>query len=211
VSKPPSSRNSVDLKRNPDEEMSIAQNKKDNAGPLTSEPVAKRQRTSPTSSDKKPETGCDDGPKLGENSSEVRKGPTASSRPLAPVLKNSTLYIGNLHPKVAKIHLEKLMEKFGTIERLHTKVTSTSSFAFCEMKTIEEAQKAMASLDGITLLGKRLVVKPSHDSNQGPVSSQQSGDTKSKPNARTLQNQRQQLDAKIAQLKRKIGDTQAHS
>lgn len=191
--------------------MSIAQNKKDSAGPLTSEPVAKRQRTSPTSTDEKPETGCQDGPKLGENSSGERNGPTSSSRPMAPALKTSTLYIGNLHPKVAKIHLEKLMEKFGTIERLHTKVTSTSSFAFCEMKTIEEAQKAMESLDGITLLGKRLVVKPAHDSNQGPASSQQSGDPKSKPTARTLQKQRQQVEAKIAQLKRKIGDTESHA
>lgn len=132
-------------------------------------------------------------------------------------LKTSTLYISGLHPRVTRLHLEKMMQKYGTIKRLHTKETPTTYYAFCEFVSIESAQRAMENLDGASLLQKRLIVRPAQDHSnrehssisQHSQQSHQKADALASPH-RNIDNQRQQLEDKIALLKRKIREKDTH-
>ena len=99
----------------------------------------------------------------------------------------STIFVGGLHPRIGDIHLQKLFAPYGTIVRVHlvrhkpgatpTQGNPTAKskaplkhafgsqqskgYAFVEYDTIESAQLAMERLDGKSLLGKNLVVRPS--------------------------------------------------
>jgi RNA recognition motif-containing protein len=93
-----------------------------------------------------------------------------------PSPSTCTIYIGGLHPRVAQVHLEKLLQPYGTIRRLqlcvpkHQTASSSSNhhYAFCEYASIEQAQVAMNTLHGRTLLGKTLTVQPAKErSSQG--------------------------------------------
>jgi RNA recognition motif-containing protein len=136
-----------------------------------------------------------------ENSGQKLK----AARPQHESLKTSTLFIGGLHPRVAKIHLEKLFSKYGTIQRLDLKITSSSNYCFCQMQSIAQAQRAMEELDGRMLLNKRLVVKSSHGQSRHTNQSMQTPDQRSTSNSDgSLQNQQRQIEDKIKKLKRKI-------
>ena len=172
-------------------------------------PERKRLRASRPEANDEPNSGS---PTNRKPESEGRSLPSRQ-----PKLKTSTLYISGLHPRVTRLHLEKMMQKYGTIKRLHTKETPTTYYAFCEFVSIDSAQRAMESLDGASLLQKRLIVKPAIDhSNREhsstPQHSQQShkkADALASPH-RNIDNQRQQLEDKIALLKRKIRGKDTH-
>jgi RNA recognition motif-containing protein len=128
-----------------------------------------------------------------------------AARPQHESLKTSTLFVGGLHPRIAKIHLEKLFSKYGTVERLDLKTTSTSHYCFCQMQSIAQAQKAMEELDGRMLLNKRLAVKPSHGQSKHTNQSMQTPDQRLTNNSDgNLHNQQRQIEEKIKKLKRKI-------
>ena len=76
--------------------------------------------------------------------------PSAAAAQAVPTLSHPTLFVGNLHPKIARIHLEKLLDKFGTIERIH--IVTAKGFAFCEFSRSSQAQAAMRQLHGRILL-----------------------------------------------------------
>ena len=100
-----------------------------------------------------------------------------------------TLYVSNLHNRVAEPHLEKLFQRFGEINRVNMirKISAgghhpsrhdsssnrphpshrqqrrgTFSYAFVEFKSIHSANEAMNALNGVKLLGKDLIVKPAN-------------------------------------------------
>lgn len=96
------------------------------------------------------------------------------------------LFVGNLHPRISDLHLEKLFKPYGSLTRIHVVTgsppTETSNpgaaqkqppkqfalsqkprgYAFVEYKTVASAKLAISRLNGRQLLGKPLAVRPSH-------------------------------------------------
>lgn len=91
------------------------------------------------------------------------------------------IFIGNLHPRVAKAHLEKLLLPYWSKTKSTTASSSSSSsnnttkmmdirlcfhpngqprgYAFCEFQTAHDAQAAIHALHGRKLLSRTLVVQ----------------------------------------------------
>jgi RNA recognition motif-containing protein len=114
---------------------------------------------------------------------------------------SNTVFIGNLHPRVAEVHLEKLMQRFGAIRNIKVCFLTGKprGFAFCEYEDKSSAKQA-ESLDGRTLFGNKLTVRPAHGGSKQanllrPPQSNARVDTKK---------QQQALDLKIQTLKRKL-------
>jgi RNA recognition motif-containing protein len=195
----------------------MSQKSSENPDGRSSPPAAKRQRVSPAASasaisssngEEPPETDIDD-----SQQQQEQEQPKAAHKPQhSEKLKTSTLYIGGLHPRVAKIHLEKLMQKFGTMHRLDVKITPTNQFAFCEYQSIAQAQAAMVALDGRMLLGKRLMVKPANAQSTNPTmqhaaTSSTAGTTSSAPV--NINREKQRVEDKIQQVRQKIEEAKA--
>jgi RNA recognition motif-containing protein len=119
-----------------------------------------------------------------QEKSEVKNDHIESGSSLT--CNTTTLFVGSLHPRIGDLHLQKLFSPYGSINRIHivthkpgvppsqgnpmskTKASTKHSFgsqhskgyAFVEYSTIESARMAMSRLDGRSLLGKNLVVRP---------------------------------------------------
>jgi len=72
------------------------------------------------------------------------------------------LYVGGLSYSVDDKQLADLLAEFGTVQSakvIQDRMTNTSrGFGFVEMSTPEEAQKAIAALNGKTFAGRTLTV-----------------------------------------------------
>jgi len=72
------------------------------------------------------------------------------------------LYVGGLSYSVDDKQLSDLVSEFGTVQSakvIQDRMTNTSrGFGFVEMSTNEEAQKAIASLNGKSFAGRTLTV-----------------------------------------------------
>jgi len=72
------------------------------------------------------------------------------------------LYVGNLTYAVTDADLEKLFAPFGTVESAQViadrDTGQSKGFAFVEMKTDQEAQAAIAALNGKEMNGRALTV-----------------------------------------------------
>src|SRR5206468_9247176 len=81
------------------------------------------------------------------------------------------LYVGNLGYGVADGDLEKLFEPFGTVESAQVIVDRdtgrSKGFGFVEMKTEQEAQAAIAGLDGKDSGGRSLTVNEAKPRTEG--------------------------------------------
>lgn len=86
------------------------------------------------------------------------------------------LYVGNLSYSVTDEDLRKLFEKYGTIQTINIitdRFTARAKgFAFVEMSSGEEAQKAL-ELDGSEFLGRNIMVSEARP--QEPRSSERRG------------------------------------
>lgn len=87
------------------------------------------------------------------------------------------LYVGNLSYNTTKAQLEEIFGKLGTVTsaNLITDKFSGQSkgFAFVEMATEEEAQKAIKELHDMEVDGRKMVVneaRPQEDRNSGGFS-----------------------------------------
>jgi RNA recognition motif-containing protein len=120
------------------------------------------------------------------------------------ILKTSTVFVAGLAPRVGRIHLEKLFQKYGSIERLEVKITATSKCCFCEFQSVEEAQKAMDNLDGRMLLNRRLIVKPAQERGEKSRHPTLLKDKGVATSSKDLRKQQQDLEKKIQKLKQKI-------
>lgn len=84
------------------------------------------------------------------------------------------LFIGNLHPRVSKAHLEKLLQPYWSTSSSSSKIMDIRlcfhpngqprGFAFCEFPTPHDAQAAIQALHGRTLLSRRLIVQEASNS-----------------------------------------------
>eukprot|EP00243_Klebsormidium_subtile_P010869 TRINITY_DN5946_c0_g1_i1.p1 TRINITY_DN5946_c0_g1~~TRINITY_DN5946_c0_g1_i1.p1 ORF type:complete len:131 (+),score=29.42 TRINITY_DN5946_c0_g1_i1:478-870(+) len=91
------------------------------------------------------------------------------------------LYVGNLSPKVTEYQLVKLFCQHGTIvqeefmwHRNGPKKGQPRGYAFVEFSSQSEAEKAVAQLDGRSLLGRPLVVRFA-EGGRGPKAAKKSG------------------------------------
>ena len=85
------------------------------------------------------------------------------------------LYVGNLAPEATSEDLTALFAAFGAVSSaslIKDKMTGASrGFAFVEMPSQDEAQKAMAALNGKDLKGKPLTVNEARpkSNDRGPA------------------------------------------
>ena len=107
----------------------------------------------------------------------------------------TTLYIGGLHPRVQQPHLEKMLQKYGTIERLD--FLHARGICFCQYSHSSQAQAAISSLHGITLLGRTLKVQFAKQSRKNKDFCMLT-----RPNA--SHKETASLDSRIQALKRKL-------
>ena len=104
------------------------------------------------------------------------------------VCDTPSLFVGNLHPRLSDLHLEKLFRPYGELLRIHIVTGSPPAetsrsrsgatpkqppkhfaqsqkprgYAFVEYKSVASAKLAISRLNGRQLLGKPLAVRPSH-------------------------------------------------
>jgi RNA recognition motif-containing protein len=103
------------------------------------------------------------------------------------ILQGKTIFVTGLAPRITKVHIEKLMSKFGTAVRIDFKDGTSydggggsfsgsgynrkggggggggKRYCFVEFSIREDAQRAMDSLNGKMLSGLKLVVQPAHE------------------------------------------------
>ena len=81
------------------------------------------------------------------------------------------------------------------------------AYGFCEFAQHESAVEAIRQVDGQMLLKQRLVVKPAKQSSQAQHSGsgeQNDNTTNANNNDKSAKRQKQELEDKIAQLKRRL-------
>ncbi len=72
-------------------------------------------------------------------------------------MQSSKLYVGNLNYAVTKEQLEELFSKFGEVKNVN--LFEGKGFGFVEMANIEDAEKAMQSLNNTPFEGRNLKVE----------------------------------------------------
>src|SRR5437870_9578545 len=81
------------------------------------------------------------------------------------------LYVGNLTYEVADSDLAKLFEPHGTVESaqviMDRDTGRSKGFGFVEMKTDQEAQAAIAALNGKEMEGRALTVNEARPKTEG--------------------------------------------
>jgi RNA recognition motif-containing protein len=81
------------------------------------------------------------------------------------------LYVGNLTYEVTDSDLLKLFESYGTVESaqviMDRDVGRSKGFGFVEMKTDQEAQAAIAALNGKDINGRSLTVNEAKPRTEG--------------------------------------------
>ncbi|KIX85541.1 RNA-binding protein [Vermiphilus pyriformis] len=82
------------------------------------------------------------------------------------------IYVGNLHPSVTEEQIKGLFEQFGnitSIKLIKDRFTNQSrGFAFVQMSTDDEAQDAIAGLNGAELEGRSLRINEARPQEQRP-------------------------------------------
>jgi len=144
-------------------------------------------------------------------SAVVRKRPVGV---VAEVCKTGTLFVGGLHPRVADVHLQKLFQPYGTVQRVfqcrHPGNDQPKGFGFVDYESIESAQLAMERLNGRVLLGRTLRVRPATQKSE-PLTSSSSGilTTAIPTDLRSVQKQKSNIEIRIEAVKRAIQEKKA--
>ncbi len=78
-----------------------------------------------------------------------------------------SIYIGNLSYEVTKEDLNDVFAEYGQVKRVHIPTDRETGrmrgFAFVEMKSDEEEEKAIADLDGAEWMGRTLKVNKARE------------------------------------------------
>ncbi|MGK7878966.1 MAG: RNA recognition motif domain-containing protein [Crocosphaera sp.] len=78
-----------------------------------------------------------------------------------------SIYVGNLSYDVTKDDLNEVFTEYGQVKRVHIPTDRESGrmrgFAFVEMKSDEEEQKAIDDLDGAEWMGRTLKVNKARE------------------------------------------------
>lgn len=121
---------------------------------------------------------------------------------VAPTAPSNKVYVGNLHLRVQQVHLEKLMQPYGTIVNIHMcyhmETGRPKGYAFCQFATAGQAAAAMAALHGRKLLGKSLVVQGANTESKASSTTTSSSKSKSSDSKK--------LADKIAKLRQALKD-----
>ena len=97
----------------------------------------------------------------------ARKDPTpntstvASGRSRREDVKDSRIYIGNLHVNISEDDLEAVLSQFGRVESVHInrdEVGTSKGFAFGKFSRGEDAATAISKLSGLELAGRAIKV-----------------------------------------------------
>lgn len=136
--------------------------------------------------------------------------------------ENKTIYVSNLHPRIAEAHLQKLFGAYGEVVRIHLvrKPNTGHMFAFVQYQTIRSAKDAIGKVHGKILLGKDLIVRYAHDRNSdGSVGSSAAGSSTSikrrtldgeinrDGDERLLKKQKYDVQSKIESVKRALEES----
>ena len=159
----------------------------------TNEPDAKRRRVDKTIPIEDDET---DTPKASRLVVPV-VCPEEETKPKKLSTGSKRIYVGNLHPRVVKVHLEKLLQSYGTVVDIRLCYHPNGhprGFAFCEFSAPQEADAAIEALHGRSLLSKLLVVQGAHPREAVHSQTQSSGGEMNK----------QQIHDKIEKLKKAL-------
>lgn len=147
------------------------------------EPSPKRRRVTPadgtTEDSTKPSKPKQDSSALTESKETIAP---FSSTTRTTSSGSSKVYVGNLHLRVQQVHLEKLLQPYGTVVNIHVcyakETGRPKGYAFCQFANARQASAAMAALHGRKLLGKSLVVqsaKPEGAATKTPASGKKTG------------------------------------
>jgi len=153
-----------------------------------------------------------------------------------------TIYVSNLHPRVAETHLELLFKSYGEITRVslvrrrggsgvgtgsgnsrdrraysgHSRRnmmenTMNYTYAFISFKCVDSARLAIEKINGRSLLGKCLIVRPAHDHHTNTTNEKISVDkaslqTTKKQKTATIEKEKLSVETKISAIKRAIAD-----
>jgi len=86
-------------------------------------------------------------------------------------MNNNKLFVGNLDYSVTESQLKEAFEPFGAVASatiVQDRETGNSrGFAFVEYTSVEDAKRAIDSLDECDLRGRRLAVRVAHERRQG--------------------------------------------
>ena len=84
---------------------------------------------------------------------------------------NNKLFVGNLDYTVSEPELKEAFEPFGVVVSariVQDRETGTSrGFAFVEYASVDDARRAMDSLDESDLRGRKLAVRVAHERSHG--------------------------------------------
>lgn len=133
-------------------------------------------------------------------------------------LNTTTLYVGNLHPRITQAHLEKLFQPFGEIIRIFFPTgrssalrTRKGNYAFVEFKDASYAKRAMDKIHGRKLLERQLIVRPANERGNlgfrsiGSLVKGASGSTgKHHSSLQAVKRQKNEVETKIEAVKRAI-------
>ena len=134
--------------------------------------------------------------------------------------ERNTLYVSNLHPRIAEVHLQKLFGKYGAIVRIHfmrkpnlRNPRRHYTYAFVKYRSNESAQIAVEKVHDRTLLGQKMVVRYANsgrsDSDFGSAARRGTHTAKRQgsdvtPDERILKKQKNDVQKKIEAVKRAL-------
>ena len=115
---------------------------------------------------------------------------------------NTTVYVGGLHPVIQQAHVEKLLGKYGTIQRLD--MLPNKHCCFCHYETRNQAHTAIANLHGRSLRKRTLKVQLANSKSSPRRTDTTSISGRSFTRQMSRQNKTRSLDDRIQALKRKL-------
>lgn len=105
------------------------------------------------------------GQKAGSNPGERRSKPTRTPE-IVPV-ETPRLYLGNLSYDATESDLNDLFGGVGTVQEVeiitHRRTQRSKGYAFLEMTSVEEAERAVQNLHDQDFMGRKLVVSGAKD------------------------------------------------
>jgi len=165
----------------------------------TAEPLPKRRRINDSSSNSDQEKPA----AATATTSTTSTADTTTTTTSTTTSSSNKIYVGNIHARVQQVHLEKLLQPYGTVVHVHVCYHKDSGhprgYAFCQFANARQATAAIAALHGRKLLGKLLVVQSAkQEGTTTSTSASAKGSTTSK------QTDHQKLTAKIEKLKQAL-------
>ena len=143
--------------------------------------------------------------------------PASGSDAIASECRTASIFVGRLHPRVGEPHLQKLFSPYGAVRRIA--VRPAGGYAFVEYASVESARMAIRRIDGRSLLGRDLVVRPARDRANAAAaddgaggSARRGGGDQSPPDRlRLVQKERSEVESRIEAVKKALKEKRARN